>query len=129
MCHDCSTCDVVTINCPLHEGTRGLFDKELIGKMKPGSYLVRPRSSVCRSCMRSWGVMAVTALISLDPACCVQTQLGPCATSYASSTSMRYTSGCCGTSTVCKQLCMQDAFTIPGRRSTQRVAPSATRML
>lgn len=42
MCHGCSTCDVVTINCPLHEGTRGLFDKELIGKMKPGSYLVRP---------------------------------------------------------------------------------------
>lgn len=38
----CSTCDVVTINCPLHEGTRGLFDKELLGKMKPGAYLVTP---------------------------------------------------------------------------------------
>ena len=36
----CRECDVVTINCPLHEGTRGLFDRELIGKMKPGSYLV-----------------------------------------------------------------------------------------
>ena len=28
--------DVVTINCPLHEKTRGLFNKELIAKMKPG---------------------------------------------------------------------------------------------
>jgi formate dehydrogenase len=35
-----SQCDVVTINCPLHESTRGLFNKELIAKMKPGSWLV-----------------------------------------------------------------------------------------
>ncbi|OAT12333.1 formate dehydrogenase [Blastomyces gilchristii SLH14081] len=27
-------CDVVTINCPLHEKTRGLFNKDLISKMK-----------------------------------------------------------------------------------------------
>jgi len=33
-------CDVVTINCPLHEKTRGMFNKELIGKMKKGSWLV-----------------------------------------------------------------------------------------
>ena len=33
-------CDVVTINCPLHEGTRGLFDRKLMSTMKPGSYLV-----------------------------------------------------------------------------------------
>lgn len=33
-------CDVVTINCPLHEKTRGMFNKELIAKMKKGSYLV-----------------------------------------------------------------------------------------
>ncbi|SPO05183.1 probable Probable formate dehydrogenase [Cephalotrichum gorgonifer] len=33
-------CDVVTINCPLHESTLGLFNKELISKMKPGSWLV-----------------------------------------------------------------------------------------
>jgi formate dehydrogenase len=31
-----SQCDVVTINCPLHESTRGLFNKSLISKMKPG---------------------------------------------------------------------------------------------
>ena len=31
---------MVTINCPLHEGTRGLFNKKLMGTMKPGSYLV-----------------------------------------------------------------------------------------
>ncbi|KAG9233041.1 D-isomer specific 2-hydroxyacid dehydrogenase [Amylocarpus encephaloides] len=35
-----SQCDVVTINCPLHEKTRGMFNKELISKMKPGSWLV-----------------------------------------------------------------------------------------
>jgi len=33
-------CDVVTINCPLHEKTRGMFNKDLIAKMKPGSWLV-----------------------------------------------------------------------------------------
>ncbi|KAI9719845.1 MAG: formate dehydrogenase (NAD+) [Chrysothrix sp. TS-e1954] len=33
-------CDVVTINCPLHEGTRGLFNAEMINKMKKGSWLV-----------------------------------------------------------------------------------------
>ena len=32
-------CDVVTINCPLHEKTRGLFNKELISKMKKGKSL------------------------------------------------------------------------------------------
>ncbi|KAK0269786.1 formate dehydrogenase (NAD+) [Friedmanniomyces endolithicus] len=33
-------CDVVTINCPLHEKTRGMFNKELLGKMKKGSWLI-----------------------------------------------------------------------------------------
>jgi formate dehydrogenase len=33
-------CDVVTINAPLYPGTEGLFDEELIGSMKRGSYLV-----------------------------------------------------------------------------------------
>ncbi|KAI4762888.1 hypothetical protein E4T52_05139 [Aureobasidium sp. EXF-3400] len=33
-------CDVVTINAPLHDKTRGLFNKELISKMKKGSWLV-----------------------------------------------------------------------------------------
>jgi formate dehydrogenase len=33
-------CDIVTINCPLHEKTKGLFNKDLIAKMKKGSYLV-----------------------------------------------------------------------------------------
>lgn len=32
-------CDVVTINCPLHEKTKGLFNKELISKMKKGELL------------------------------------------------------------------------------------------
>ncbi len=34
--------DVVTINCPLHEKTRGLFNKDLIAKMKPGMSLCAP---------------------------------------------------------------------------------------
>jgi len=33
-------CDIVTINCPLHEKTKGMFNKELISKMKKGSWLV-----------------------------------------------------------------------------------------
>lgn len=33
-------CDIVTINCPLHEKTKGLFNADLISKMKKGSYLV-----------------------------------------------------------------------------------------
>lgn len=33
-------CDVVTINAPLYPGTEGLFDDDLIGSMKRGSYLV-----------------------------------------------------------------------------------------
>lgn len=32
-------CDIVTINCPLHEKTKGLFNKELISKMKKGESL------------------------------------------------------------------------------------------
>jgi formate dehydrogenase len=33
-------CDVVTINAPLHPQTEGLFDAEMIGRMKRGSYLI-----------------------------------------------------------------------------------------
>jgi formate dehydrogenase len=35
-----STCDVVTINCPLHAGTARLFDTDMIGRMKRGAYLI-----------------------------------------------------------------------------------------
>merc|ERR1719316_242778 len=41
-------CDVVTINCPLHPGTEHMFNKELIGKMKRGSYIVNTaRGKIC----------------------------------------------------------------------------------
>jgi len=41
-------CDVVTINAPLHPETEGLFDDELIGKMKRGAYLVNTaRGKIC----------------------------------------------------------------------------------
>ena len=42
------TCDVVTINAPLHPETEHLFDDELIGKMKRGAYLVNTaRGKIC----------------------------------------------------------------------------------
>jgi formate dehydrogenase len=41
-------CDVVTINAPLHPETEGLFDAELIGRMKRGAYLVNTaRGKIC----------------------------------------------------------------------------------
>ena len=33
-------CDVVTINCPLHEKTLGLFNEKMLSKMKKGAILV-----------------------------------------------------------------------------------------
>ena len=30
-------CDIVTVNCPLHEKTKGMFNKELISRMKKGN--------------------------------------------------------------------------------------------
>ena len=35
-----SKCDVVIVNTPLTDQTRGLFNKERIAKMKKGAYLV-----------------------------------------------------------------------------------------
>ena len=35
-------------NCPLHEQTKGLFNKELISKMKKGAWLVNTaRGAIC----------------------------------------------------------------------------------
>ena len=43
-----SQADIVTINCPLHESTKGLFDKKLISKMKKGALLVNTaRGAIC----------------------------------------------------------------------------------
>lgn len=40
--------DVVTINAPLHESTKGLFNKDLLSKMKKGSWLVNTaRGAIC----------------------------------------------------------------------------------
>jgi formate dehydrogenase len=51
------TCDVVTINAPLHPETEHLFDDALIGRMKRGAYLVNTargkicdRDAVARAC-------------------------------------------------------------------------------
>ena len=41
-------CDVVTINAPLHPETEGLFNDELLSKMKRGAYLVNTaRGKIC----------------------------------------------------------------------------------
>jgi formate dehydrogenase len=43
-----SSCDVVTINAPLHPETENLFDEELLGRMKRGAYLVNTaRGKIC----------------------------------------------------------------------------------
>ena len=43
-----SECDVVTVNAPLHPETEGLFDDELIGRMKRGAYLINTaRARIC----------------------------------------------------------------------------------
>jgi formate dehydrogenase len=43
-----AVCDVVTINAPLHPQTEGMFNDELIGKMKRGAYLVNTaRGKIC----------------------------------------------------------------------------------
>ena len=41
-------CDVVTINCPLHPETEGMFNDALIGKMKRSAYLINTaRGKIC----------------------------------------------------------------------------------
>jgi formate dehydrogenase len=41
-------CDVVTINCPLHPETEGMFNDALIKKMKRGAYIVNTaRGKIC----------------------------------------------------------------------------------
>lgn len=42
------SCDVLSIHCPLHPETEHLFDDDLIGKMKRGSYIVNTaRGKIC----------------------------------------------------------------------------------
>merc|ERR1719197_378413 len=36
----CAEMDVVTINCPLHPETEHMFDDDMLGAMKKGSYIV-----------------------------------------------------------------------------------------
>jgi len=43
-----SQCDVVTVNCPLHEGTVGLVNAELLKHFKKGAWLVNTaRGAIC----------------------------------------------------------------------------------
>jgi len=43
-----SQCDVVTVNCPLHEGTRGLVNADLLEHFKKGAWLVNTaRGAIC----------------------------------------------------------------------------------
>lgn len=46
--HGVLQCDVVTVNCPLHEGTRGLVNAELLKHFKKGAWLVNTaRGAIC----------------------------------------------------------------------------------
>jgi len=43
-----SQCDVVTVNCPLHEGTLGLVNADLLQHFKKGAWLVNTaRGAIC----------------------------------------------------------------------------------
>ncbi|CAK9783692.1 NAD-dependent formate dehydrogenase [Cutaneotrichosporon oleaginosum] len=43
-----SRCDVITVNCPLHESTRGLINADAIKKMKKGVWIVNTaRGAIC----------------------------------------------------------------------------------
>jgi len=43
-----SQCDLVTVNCPLHEGTRGLVNAELLKHFKKGAWIVNTaRGAIC----------------------------------------------------------------------------------
>ena len=43
-----SQCDVVTVNCPLHDGTRGLVNVDLLKHFKRGAWLVNTaRGAIC----------------------------------------------------------------------------------
>ncbi|KAL5523699.1 FDH1_2 [Sanghuangporus baumii] len=43
-----SQCDVITVNTPLHEGTRGLINAELLKSFKKGAWLVNTaRGAIC----------------------------------------------------------------------------------
>ncbi|KAI0314124.1 NAD-dependent formate dehydrogenase [Amylostereum chailletii] len=45
-----SQCDVVTVNAPLHEGTKGLINKELLSHFKKGAWLVNTaRGAICQA--------------------------------------------------------------------------------
>jgi formate dehydrogenase len=43
-----SKCDIVTVNCPLYEGTRGLINSKLLNHFKQGAWLVNTaRGAIC----------------------------------------------------------------------------------
>jgi len=45
-----SQCDVVTVNCPLHEGTRDLVNADLLQHFKKGAWLVNTaRGAICNA--------------------------------------------------------------------------------
>ena len=58
-------CDVVTINCPLHEKTRGLFNKELISKMKKGEQKLPHSISSAKWMIQAPGSLTPLAVQSL----------------------------------------------------------------
>lgn len=62
-------CDVVTINCPLHPETEGLFNKDMLSKMKRGAYIVNTaRGKICDRFV----VWTVVSRLHHQPRACMQ---------------------------------------------------------
>ena len=41
-------CDVITVNCPLHEGTRGLINEQTLKHVKKGAWIINTaRGAIC----------------------------------------------------------------------------------
>ena len=43
-------CDIITVNCPLHEGTRDLLNKHTLSRTKKGVWIVNTaRGAICNA--------------------------------------------------------------------------------
>lgn len=49
-----SQCDVVTVNAPLHEGTRNLVNADLLKSFKKGSWLGKTHFAPSKSALADW---------------------------------------------------------------------------
>ncbi len=65
----CRRCDVITVNVPLFDSTRDMFDEDRIGKMKDGAFLVR--HSILLALRKHILYRVVTHILSVLQSMCV----------------------------------------------------------